>query len=140
MGDPTTQVHDFEPGIRRSGLFWTIAVPDDAVHSNLPAGHARFHMRHKRIPDYHDFFNAVSPHPASRPGVVSFDVRWNATAPRSHMRDRTFGYRGVYAPAEVHIDFRAKDVHRNVVYHSRGDGQTTVGGGMGHERNGVYFS
>ena len=28
MGD---QVHDFEPGIAPSGLFWTIPIPGDAI-------------------------------------------------------------------------------------------------------------
>jgi hypothetical protein len=36
------------------------------------------------------------------------------------------------------IDFRVKDDHSNVVYTSVGHGQTTVGGAIGFERNGVF--
>jgi len=139
VGDISKQDHDFEPGIRHSGLFWTISVPADTVHSNLPAGHARYHMHHQHVPDHHDFFNAVSPHPEKRPGVVSFDVRYSATGPRAHIRDTTFGFKGLFAPAELHIDFRATDRGSGVVWHSVRDGQNTVVGGMGHERNGVFF-
>jgi hypothetical protein len=31
VGDLKTQVHDFEPGIKASGLFWTIAMSRDAM-------------------------------------------------------------------------------------------------------------
>lgn len=110
------------------------------MHSNLPAGHARYHMHHKHVPDFHDFFNAISPDPETRPGVVSFDVRYSATGPRSHIRDRTFGFKGLFAPADLHIDFTARDIGSGVVWHSVRDGQNTVSGGMGHERNGVFFS
>ena len=40
-------------------------------------------------------------------------------------------------PCEVTIDFRVKDDHSDVVYTSVGHGQTTVGGAIGFERNGV---
>ena len=35
-------MHDFNPGIAASGLFWTVAVPDDSVDVHPGAGTARF--------------------------------------------------------------------------------------------------
>ena len=139
MGDLTTQVHDFEPGIKASGLFWTIAMSEDAMEGHVRTGRARFHKRHLAVPDFHDFLNAVSPSPASQPGHVSFDVHWHGDPhDKQWIRDRTFGFEGEFVPCEVTIDFRVKDDHSDVVYTSVGHGQTTVGGAIGHERNGVF--
>lgn len=115
-------------------------MPAGAAHSNLPSGKARYHLRHWHIPDYHDFGNSVSPNPTSRPGLVTFDVRFSATGPRKHIHDRTFDFKGLFAPADVHIDFHVRDLADGPAWRSVSDGQTTVGGGMGHERNGVFFS
>ena len=141
MGDLTTQVHDFEPGIKASGLFWTIAMSDDAMDANLRRGRARFHRRHLAVPDFHDFLNAVSRSPATKPGHVSFDVHWNGDPDkRQRIRDKTFGFEGEFVPCNVTIEFRVKDDHRDVVYTSVDHGQTTVGGAIGHERNGTFFT
>ena len=140
MGDLTNQVHDFEPGIRQSGLFWTIPVPAAAVESDLDAGTARYHLQGEHVPDFHDFFNAVSPHARRRPGVVDFDVQFTAVGPRAQIRDKKFGFSGLFAPAQLHIDFAARDLDSDVSYHSVSDGQVTVGGGMGREQNGIFFT
>ena len=139
MGDLENQVHDFNPGVKRSGLFWTIPMSTDHFHSNIPAGHSRFHARHQRMPDYHDFFNAVAPGGPSEPGHVSYDVRWTANGAHQRLRDATFGFRGRFTPCDTRISFRVSDDAGEVVYHSLDDGQITVGGVIGHERNGVFF-
>ena len=75
MGDPTNQVHDFEPGIKPSGLFWTIPVPPTVASIDSTSGSGRYRIQNLAIPDFHDFFNAISPFPSTIPGHVSFDVR-----------------------------------------------------------------
>jgi hypothetical protein len=139
VGDLTDQIHDFNPGIRHSGLFWTAAVPGHALDANLLRRNARFHMRDVRVPDYHDFFNSISPHPKKQPGTVSFDVHWRGTGPRGRIRDATFGFNGRYRPAEMSIEFHVKNERTGAAYRSLPHGQITVGGGIGHERNGVFF-
>jgi hypothetical protein len=139
VGDPSGQVHDFEPGIRRSGLFWTIPISPLALDADPAQGRARFRANRLAVPDFHDFFNAVSPSPNSRPGHVSFDVRWTGTAPRAKIRDKVFGFKGNFVAGDVRISFSAHDDGSGVAYHSNPDGQTTVSGGVGHERNGVFF-
>jgi len=111
----------------------------DAMEGHVRTGRARFHRRHLAVPDFHDFLNAVSPSPASQPAHVSFDVHWRGDPhDKQWIRDRTFGFEGEFVPCEVTIDFRVKDDHSDVVYTSVGHGQTTVGGAIGFERNGLF--
>jgi hypothetical protein len=91
------------------------------------------------VPDYHDIFNAISPSPSSRPGHVSFDVRWTGAAPRTKIRDTVFGFQGNFVAGDVRISFTAHDDGSGGVYHSDPNGQTTVPGGVRHERNGAFF-
>jgi hypothetical protein len=140
VGDLSDQVHDFEPGIKRSGLFWTIPVASQAIDADLLQHRARYHLRDLAVPDFHDFLNAVSPNPARQPGRASFEVHWAANGPRARIRDATFGFVGAFMPAAVTIGFHVTDLRTGAVYHSLPDGQITVGAGIGHERNGVFFS
>ena len=134
------QVHDFEPGIKKSGLFWTIPIPATAADADLRDRRARYHMRGVPVPDFHDFGNAVSPHPTRQPGTASFEVQWAASGASRRIRDAAFGFTGVFWPAECHISFQVTDLRSGVVYHSLKDGQVTAGAGFGHERNGRFFS
>jgi hypothetical protein len=63
VGDPSGQVHDFEPGILPSGLFWTIPISPLLLDANPGAGRARFRAHQLAMPDFHDILNAVSPSP-----------------------------------------------------------------------------
>jgi hypothetical protein len=95
---------------------------------------------HLSVPDFHDFVNAVSPVPKKRPGHASFDVRWRGDEhDRKRIRDATFGFVGQYVPTTAHIRFRCSDDRSGIVYTSEPHGQTTVSGGIGRERNGVFF-
>lgn len=141
MGDPNTQVHDFEPGIKPSGLFWTMRIGHDAVEVDDDLDQAQMHRRHLPMPDYHDIINAVSSSPKTRPGHVSFDVRWRGDEhARKRIRNATFGFEGEYRPSVAQIRFRVSNDDSDVVYTSSPDSQKTVSGGIGHERNGVFFS
>jgi hypothetical protein len=147
----TKQVHDFEPGIERSGLFWTIPFSPAALDADPHAGRARMHAEELDVPDYHDFLNAVSPHPKRKPGRASFDVRWAGGGDRTNVRDKTFGFRGAYVGGDATIQFAVMDVKGGdngqggegrkvgVVYTSDPDGQKTASAGVGRERNGVFF-
>ena len=92
MGDfaNSTQVHDFEPGIADSGLFWTVPIPDSQISANPGAGRGRYQATDMALPDYHDFFNSISPNPPI-PAVashVSFDVRWAGGGTRTQLTTR----------------------------------------------------
>jgi hypothetical protein len=112
----------------------------EAMRASLRSGRASFHRHHMAIPDFHDFLNAVSPHPTRRPAHASFDVHWRGDPDRRRrIRDETFGFKGTFVPCEVTISFRVSDDQSGVVYTSVAEGQTTVGGGIGHEQNGRFF-
>jgi len=142
VGDLSHQVHDFEPGIEPSGLFWTIPIDDDAVSVHPDTGVARYHQRNLRLPDYFDFENAVSPNPSTTPSVVSFDVRWQPNGkPVVETHDPDFGYEGRFVPTDSTIRFAVR--HRDGSFSARSDPggfiQVDPGGAVGRERNGVFF-
>jgi hypothetical protein len=139
VGDPTQQVHDFEPGIAPSGLFWTIPIDASAADATLASGRARYRLEALAVPDFHDFFNAVSPDATGAPSHVSFEVEWHGGGERKRIRDTTFDFAGEYVGGEATIAFTAWNDDRDVVYTSNPADQTTVGAGVGRERNGVFF-
>jgi hypothetical protein len=141
VGDPTRQQHDWEPGIRDSGLFWTIPIGNGAIDVDPRTGQARLRGQSVKVTDYHDFFNAVlGGGPTPIPAHVSYDVHWSGGGDRQAIRDSTFGFVGEYAPGPASITFEAMDDHGTVIYRSNPTGQTNVGQpAVGTERNGVFF-
>jgi hypothetical protein len=141
VGDPSVQVHDFEPGIKPSGLFWTMPVPANAATVDPATGQARYRLQNIALPDFHDFFNAISPFPSTIPGHVSFDVRWTGGGDTAVIRDDVFGFEGSYVGGDATISFRVYDDNRRgVIFTSKPEDQVTVGSGVGGERNGVFFA
>jgi hypothetical protein len=141
VGDFTNSIqqHDFEPGIEPSGLFWTTPVAPSAIRVDEDDGTARLRVRNIAVPDFHDFFNAVSPNPTSVRSHVSFDVRWHPNGSATSIRDETFGFSGTFIPGDAAIDFTARHDGSGVVYRSDPAGQHTISGGVGRERNGIFF-
>jgi hypothetical protein len=148
VGDPTHQQHDWEPGIARSGLAWTVAIPASAIRYNLDTGTARFHATNVRIRDFHDLISAVQGGgPAPVPGRVSFDVRWAGHHKRRRIHDKKFRFSGTYVPGPASITFTASNDGTGVTYASDPNGQFNPtaaqrGAGLpavGRERNGIFF-
>jgi hypothetical protein len=148
VGDPFSQVNDFEPGIASSGLFWTIPIASSAIDVHPGSGRARLHSANVAVTDYHDFFNAVfGGDRTPLPSHVSFDVRWPGHGDRQKIRDETFGFTGQYVTSATTISFTASNDGSGVIYSSDPNGQynpTVDQGGagspaVGHERNGVFF-
>jgi hypothetical protein len=150
VGDLTQQVHDFEPGIAPSGLFWTIPIAPWAIEVDPIDGRARLHADRVPVTDFHNFFVAVGlsePPPSPLPSHVSFDVRWSGGGDRHTIRDETFHFAGQYVTGPTTISFTASNDGDGVVYASDPGGQynpTAAQGGagcpaVGLERNGVFF-
>ena len=148
MADPTHQVHDWEPGIADSGLFWTIPISPGSIKADPSTGTARFRVEALKVGDYHDFFNAVSGG-VPLPSRVSFDVVWAGGGSPVHLRDGTFGFEGDFVPGPATISFVAyTDDGSGVMYSSDAEGQYNptleqFGAGdpaVGTERNGTYFT
>lgn len=146
MADPTYQVHDWEPGIADSGLFWTIPISPGSIKADPTTGRARFRVEALKVGDYRDFFNAVSGG-TPLPSRVSFDVVWMGGGSPVQLRDETFTFEGDYIPSPARISFVASDDRSGIVYRSEAEGQynpTLEQGGagdpaVGTERNGRYF-
>jgi len=140
VGDPTQQQHDWEPGIKPSGLFWTVPISPSAINVNAHKGRARLRARHVAVSDFHDFFNSISPNPTVQPAHVSFDVQWPGGGPTTTIHDDTFGFSGRFVESNATIEFTAVTDNSSVIYRSDSDGQTNFApAGVGRERNGVFF-
>ena len=46
------QIHDFNPGIDPSGLFWTAALPGDAADADFDDGEASLEVHNLAMDDY----------------------------------------------------------------------------------------
>ena len=147
MPDPTFQVHDFEPGIADSGLFWTIPISPGSIKADPASGRARFRVEALKIGDYHDFFNAVGGG-TPVPSRVSFEVVWEGGGSPVDLRDESFTFEGHYIPGPARISFVASNDGSGITYTSVADGQynpTLEQGGagdpaVGTEQNGRYFT
>jgi hypothetical protein len=140
-------VHDWEPGIAASGLFWTIPISPGSIKADSSSGRARYRVEALKIGDYHDFFNAVGVG-TPVPSRVGFDVAWSGGGTPVDLRDPTFTFGGSYVPGPARISFVASDDRSGVTYRSVAQGQynlTLDQGGAGKpavgvERNGRYFT
>jgi hypothetical protein len=72
-------VHDFNGGIRPSGLFWTVDLPDRAFRFTRNGRHAV--LQAKDVPVVDSFTFLPIPPVNVIPATVSFRVRWEATGP-----------------------------------------------------------
>jgi hypothetical protein len=69
------QIHDFNPGIRQNGLFWTAFLPAGNVQVDLHAGTATLEAHDLHMKDYGDIENAITGDgDPPVPAVVSFKV------------------------------------------------------------------
>jgi len=140
VGDPFQQVHDFEPGILPSGLFWTIPVSPSALHVNPVKGSATLRLHDLAVPDYGNFFNAIAPVPDPKPipSHVSFEVTWPGAHAATEVDDEEFDFSGRFVASDATIAFTARNDNSGVIYRSQPDGQTNFDAGVGRERNGVF--
>ena len=140
MGDPFQQQHDWEPGILPSGLFWTIPISPSAIYANSTTGAAMLRASSLAVPDYGNFFNAISPtpDPPPIPSHVSFEVMWPGRGEVVVLDDDTFDFAGRFVISDATIAFSAWQDGSDVVYRSNPEGQFSFDAGVGRERNGVF--
>lgn len=135
-------MHDFEPGIAPSGLFWTIPIEPGAIKVDPSTGEARLRVNALKVLDFHDILHALGliPGPDPVPSRVSFEVRWSGHGDPVELRDTTFGFMGHYVTGPATISFTASNDAGDVVYSSDATGQSNVGTpAVGTEQNGGFF-
>ena len=116
-------------------------IPASAISYDAKTGSGRFRMAGLAIPDYGNFFNAISPkpNPPPKPSHVSFDVVWHGGNDPQQIRDARYGFHGTFVDGPASITFTARNDGSKVVYRSVASGQTVKYAGAGMERNGVFF-
>ena len=131
----TSQVHDFNPGIKASGLFWTTPIERDSVRVNLGAGSASLHVADLEIKDYHDVGNALRDGPSVE-ASVSFDISWSGVDERVKIRNRSTGFAGEYVRNTATLDWSASNESG---FGFQSDPLASHFAEIGKERNGVFF-
>lgn len=138
VGTPSAvQVHDFNPGIAKSGLFWTVPVAGDSATFNLEHGVATLAADDLDQEDYHNLHNALLDGP-SESASVSFEMRWQAIAEAMNVTDNVHRFTGRFRLSKVTIEWSASTPTFSFV---SDPASTTVNvrSVIGRERNGVFF-
>ena len=132
------QIHDFNPGITASGLFWTIAIPEDAISVNFGAGKASFKVRDLDVEDYHDVVNALNDGPSVE-ASVSWDITWNHVLSRTKIRDVVNNFAGDFVQSVAQTAWTGKTATAEFV---SDPAATSVNefSLLARERNGSFFS
>jgi hypothetical protein len=138
-------VHDFQPGILPSGLFWTTQIDDDDLRVDHEVATVR--VKNARVTDNGAFLG-----PGTTPGAASFEISWTPTGePRilsphgreandpSIITDDAHEFSAVFRDARVKGSFTVTS--GGITY--TGSWQGTPGAGVdfaeiGVERNGVF--
>ena len=132
------QIHDYSPGTSESGLFWTIAVPPEAVEfaSDLQSGSYR--QTNLELIDAYNLVNSLADGP-SEPGVVTFEVDWTATGPFVPVRSEDHGFEGEFREAPATVSWSGNTANSSFIS-APAASSNPVFGFIGRERNGVFFS
>ncbi len=132
-------MHDFNPGITQSGLFWTSIAPAANVRVDLNAGRASVEVRGLHMKDYSDLENAtVGGGPPPVPSVVSYRVEWNAVGALNAFDNPAQLFRGEFRSASAQMEWSARTVDFDFVSAPIGT-STTDAAELGHERNGAFY-
>jgi hypothetical protein len=133
-----TQIHDFNPGITESGLFWTAPTDPHNIAVNPGNGQAIMAVEDMEMPDYGDFVNSLLDGP-SLPGRVSFRVEWSKSNDKHQFRyvPEQWTANLVFNEARVQWEGETEAMH----YVTDADGpQDSLFADVGHERSGEFFS
>jgi hypothetical protein len=135
-----SQLHDNNAGILLSGLFWTVELPNGALHFSRDGRCAMVHAKDVPVIDTFQFAS-----PFNVPATVSFRVEWEAIAPA---QQRGFGktvpatdpgaFLGTIAPARSIGQFEGVELGFSFVTNAA----TTDPLGsaeLGRERNGAFL-
>ena len=133
----TNQVHDYNPGVRPSGLFWTQAIPRSSVEVDLDRGTAAFRLTNAAVPDYGDFVRSITGG-APTPATVSFDVRWGGVKARHEFENKALDFAGQFAVTGATVEWSARQA--GFTFQSDPAATSKVDyAEIGHERSGVFY-
>jgi hypothetical protein len=133
----SNQVHDLNPGVRPSGLFWTVDLSSHSVDVSPGSGVATLAVTDLEIEDYHNLPNALVDGP-SDDADVSFVVHWKRGTKKVDTRDTTLGFAANLVENTATIQWTATILGQTF---QSGPENTSVSSfaAVGHERNGHFF-
>lgn len=123
-------IHDFNAGIPPGGLFWTAAVPMNAVEIDFGRVNASFH-----VSDFALIDTIPSPNP---PATVSFDMEWSGKMADLTVHDFVNGFAGDYRECSATIAWSANEAGFRFAS-DPAHSSTTRFAEIGRERNGKFF-
>ena len=131
------QLDDMNPGISLTGLFWTMALPEESVEVDLGKGRAEFRVERAKIQDYGTFVNSLFGGP-SEPATVSFEVHWAGRSPRQRVVDSAGEMEGQFIRNAATMEWSATTAKYEFVSQPAGT-SSSLFAEIGHERNGAFF-
>jgi hypothetical protein len=137
--DPTfaTQIHDYDPGITSSGLFWTIAFPDDSMEVEMEDAKARFKSSNLTIADYGTIINGLFHIAPPATGMVSFDIRWSGATNRGTFTNSGQRFTMDFVQTGAHISWQGKT--GSDTFHTTEGAQRVGFAQIARQRSGVFF-
>jgi hypothetical protein len=133
------QIHDFNPGIRNDGLFWTIVIDPEAVGVDLTNGTATLELEDLHLKDYGNLENGITGDGAPPvPAVVSVKVVWTASGAVNHFDNLTQKYRGDFRNATAQIEYEIRTGNFDIVSASLAN-SSTIAAQLGQESNGSFY-
>lgn len=132
------QIHDLSPGISESGLFWTLAVPPEAVDFDPALETGSYRQTDLGLVDAFNLVNALAEGPHV-PGRVSFEVQWSATGPATPVHNGAHGFAGEFRDSRATIAWSGS-TDTSSFESAPADTSNSLYGFIGRERNGVFFS
>jgi hypothetical protein len=129
---------DFNPGVADSGLFWTLAIPDDSVEVHPGAGTARYALSNFPMRDFHNINNGLSGG-SGDPGAVSFEIVFAGHGRRAVQTDgKTFSFDSVISSATVEWSSVNNATGMRFVSDPASTSQSAYAA-VGHEKNGTFY-
>jgi hypothetical protein len=137
--DPSfaTQIHDYDPGITSSGLFWTIAFPDDSVDADMEDAEASFKAANLTIADYGTIINGLFHIAPPATGMVSFDIRWSGATNRGDFTNASQRFTMDFVQTGAHISWHCKT--GSDTFHTTDGAQRVKFAQIAKQRSGVFF-
>jgi hypothetical protein len=138
LPDFSNQIHDFDPGIAPSGLFWTTAIPAGSVDADLGSGRGRMRVRDLATRDYGNIPNALKQGPFVD-ATVSFDIRWKGGGDRVKISDPMNDFGGTFVEGPATIKWSGENAKGEFFRSDPANTSISHFAEVGKERNGVFF-
>lgn len=131
------QVHDFNPGIRPSGLFWIQPIDESSLSIDLEDGTATLSETNLVEEDFTTLHNSLTGG-SGVPASVSFKLAWTATESPINVTDSVHGFTGRFRIGTATLEWSATAPNFTFVS-DPANLSRNVRSVLGRERNGVFF-